>query len=195
MCIDYDDYDEVFYYIKIFDEKSSDHFNPIQPQIFGSSLEYILKEGVTQVFYSTLAYNNMLSYEIRSNGRSILEVSYYECDSFPFCIINEKEIKNATKIKRFNSFSDFSLNNEMLKNKSAISQKQYLISVTCKNGTRNGLCGISNYVYSNNNRVLLERINSNRYLLKNSQNLVKVSRTRNNDIKTFDVSVIIYSGN
>ena len=121
--------------MKIYNETNPKIFNALQPQILGVSYNYELKKGKKLALYYTLADKNILNYEIYSlNG--ILETFYYECNSFPFCEINEKTIKTAKKIKNFNSFSNLALNNKKLQNTSAISKKQYLIILSCKNEKR-----------------------------------------------------------
>ena len=185
------DYDEIFYLAKIYNENNSNYFNALQPQILDSRFEYYVKEGITQAFYCTLAKRSNLNYEI-SALQSIYEISYYECDSFPFCEINDSIIKNSTKIKNFNCISNLELDENNLKTKSAISQKQYLILLTCKSSDKTGRCSFFNYFYSNN--YLLSYIFSvNRYLLKDKETSIRTFSIWK-DTYSLYISLIVYSG-
>ena len=55
---------------------------------------------------------------------------------------------------------------------------------------------ISNYAYSNNNKIsIFPEYVYHKYLLKNSQNLIELSPYYNkNNISDFFVSIIVYSG-
>ena len=186
-------YDEMFYILKILNETDQNYFDSLRPQILGSGIIYYLDPGLTYAFYSPLVDNNFLNYEL---FRSELEISYYECETFPICEINETTTKNAKKIKSFNLFNNLVLDNKKLKNITPISQKQYLILLTCKNEADIDRCYTYSYAYSNNNKVLLGQENVyKKYLLKNSQNLIQLSTDYLNRYSRLDVLLMVYSGN
>ena len=185
------DYDEMFYLAKIYNEKNSNYFNALQPQILDSLLRYNVTEGTTQAFYCTLAKSSNLNYEI-SVYEGISEISYYECDSFPFCEINDTIINNSKKIKNFNYISNLALDENNLKEKSAISQKQYLILLTCKSSPKT-VCTFNNYFYSNNYTIFNQSYTINRYLLKDKETSIKTFSI-SKDVCSLYVSLIVYSG-
>ena len=76
-----------------------------------------------------------LTYEILPIGGDI-EVSIYECDSYPFCHLNADNIntKKLTKIENFQSYYYTYKNDEWDDNISPITKKQKMLLITCKNG-------------------------------------------------------------
>ena len=187
-----DIYDEIFYLIKIVNTSNYIIFNALQPYIPGISFINYIKKDTISAFYFTLTNTNILTYETYG-VRGMLEASYYyECNSFPLCEINETILNNSKKIINFNHFRSLTLYNKQLQNKSAISQKQYLVLSTCKIETE-GSCITFNYAYSDNETILIPPLfSSNRYLLKGSEYSFKFVEIP----LIFDsISLTVYSGN
>ena len=186
-------YDEIVNFVQTYDIYNPKIFSSLQPQILGSSLNYWLYKEKSMAFFYNFVDTNTKNYEIYAvNG--ILENYYLECNNFPLCQINETATKNENKIKSFNSFSNLILEKSKIQNISPISPKQYLILNKCKKGgygdENESACLVMNYAYSNDNKVSLsKKCVYNRYLLKNSQSLVKFYLFPKYDESEGDVSI------
>ena len=113
--VESDDGDEIVYYLRIY-SKNSKTISALEPFIIQGRSSYEVNQGTTQGFYYQIGdNNNIYNYDLYSAINIIFEVSYSECDSFPFCELNENIIKNAKKIQTVNSFSNLALNKKNYK--------------------------------------------------------------------------------
>ena len=168
------DYDEYVYYMQVYDRSVSKSFNSLQPQILGSSFIYQLYRGESVPFFFNLADKSFFNYEAYVL-KGYLETFYVECDNFPLCELNySKPSNNTKKIYNINHFANLVLDEKKLQNVSPISQKQYIILNKCVGDYYN--CIFMNFGYSNNNKITMnKKCTYHKYLLKNSQSIVKFS--------------------
>ena len=89
--------EESFYFIKINKKSNKKIINALQLQISGTFLSFNVETG-TNAFFCTITNNSIINYDLYEKNGNWFEASYYECDSFPFCELNDKSMKNAKKL-------------------------------------------------------------------------------------------------
>ena len=140
---------------------------------YGLNYSFFLKQNESVRFFPLYFGNfNYLTYHLKSEH--INNVSIFNCDNYPLCILSSNNNSKNTHIQRIYGSYSFSFHKNEIPNWSPIGKNQKLLMVTCYNSTLwNNYCQNIIRIYTDKSFSFLKSSSKNEYMIIRKGNIDK----------------------
>ena len=189
----------IFSYYLTFGKTSKKGQNFYEPQINGKLYLRNILTGNIAFFVGMKPEKDFdeINYNVFDEA-GFSNLFFYECDNYPLCYYNEKNIKgNPRPIDRFSTYSLYAESDELKNKFNPINKKQNLLMVYCVPNTQvlDFFCQFDTLIYSNKAEInAQENQYFNQFLLENEIDNYKINFYKESNILKVNINIIIYVG-